>query len=245
MTELPKIRIREFGEPQLDQDAPLSLPACEIHVWQASTLAFNARIQELATLLSGEETRRMGRFYFQQDRIRFAVAHGILRKMIGRYLNTRPWLIDFRNGSKGKPELHGPCAAAGFFFNISHSHQLVALAFSKIQHLGIDVEHIRDIPDFDEMAGYYFHPTESAVLQFLPFSKRQQYFFDCWTCKEAFVKATGEGLSRPLHSFFACADNKTANGILRIKGEGVSDADWRILSFEPVQGYAGAVAFGV
>lgn len=231
----------EFDEPQLDQDAPLSLPTCEIQVWQAFTPAFNARVQELAALLSGEESRRMGQFYFQQDRVRFAVAHGILRKLISRYLNTRPRRIDFRNGSKGKPELYGPCAVAGFFFNISHSHQLVALAFSKIWHIGVDVEHIRAIPDFEEMAGYYFHPTESAVLQSLPCSKKQQYFFDCWTCKEAFVKATGDGLSRPLHSFFICADNKTAHGILRIKGEGA--ADWRILPFEPVRGYAGAVAF--
>jgi 4'-phosphopantetheinyl transferase len=240
---LPQMRIMEFGESQFDLSSPLLLSDSEIHLWRSFTQTFESRGKELEMLLSGEELDRVERFYFQKDRIRFIVAHGILKMIVGRYLNMAPCLVSFRSGFNGKPELPGYCDSEAFSFNISHSYDLTIFAFSKFRSLGVDVEHIRHKPDFYEIADYYFHPKERAALQRLSLCNRKKAFFEYWTRKEAFVKATGEGLSRPLDSFFISIGSEKKDGILSVGGDGIRAANWNLLTFRPAQGYAGAVAF--
>lgn len=240
---LPQIRIMEFDESQINSSSTLLLSDSEIHLWRAFTQTFESRVKELETLLSGEEIGQLERFFFQKDKTRFVVAHGVLRIMIGRYLDVSPHLVVFRSSPKGKPELHGHRGREPFSFNISHSHNLVVFAFSKFRSIGVDVEHIRHLPDYHEMANCYFHPKERAGLQSLPLCERQKAFFEYWTRKEAFVKATGEGLSCPLDSFFISIGSEKENGILGVSGDKIEAANWILLAFRPAQGYAGAVAF--
>ncbi|WP_325535094.1 4'-phosphopantetheinyl transferase family protein [Sporomusa sp.] len=236
--------IREFTEDQFVLASPMVLANGHIHLWWVCTQTFSssARVKELGHLLSAEETSRMSRFYFQQDRLRFAVAHGILRILAGRYLNIPPGLVRFRQQPNGKPELAG-VAGASFSFNLAHSHQLVVLAFSRFPCIGVDVEFIRPMPDCQQIVDTYFHDRERAMIQCSPLSYKEKAFFDCWTRKEAFVKATGEGLSRPLNSFFTATDSEPETGMFSVGGTGDGTADWKLLPFMPAPGYAGAVVF--
>ena len=240
---LPQIQIMEFDESQIGSASAPLLSDGEIHLWRAFTHTFKDRGKELETLLSREEIGRAEQFFFSKDKTRFVVARGVLRMIIGRYLNVSPCLVAFRSSPKGKPELLGHCDRKSFSFNISHSHNLVVFAFSKFRSIGVDVEHIRNLSDYHEMANCYFHPKERAGLQSLPLYERQKAFFECWTRKEAFLKATGEGLSRPLDSFFISRGSEKESGILGVGGDKIKAAKWKLLDFRPAQGYAGAVAF--
>jgi 4'-phosphopantetheinyl transferase len=239
----PLVRTREFDGSALDASSSLSLPDGEIHLWKAFKGALSSRLNELESLLDGVELRRAKLFHFQKDRNRFVAAHGILRKIIGRYLGIPQCRISFRAAPAGKPELDDRQNPEPFFFNISHSHDLVVLAFSRSHRLGVDVEHIRPLPDFHEIVHFYFHPKETAAIQQLPASEQQQAFFQLWTGKEAFVKGTGEGLSRPFDSFAFLPAGKWEEGLLRVKEEGMPAGNWRLLAFSPAGGYAGALAF--
>lgn len=241
----PQVRITQFDEGQMNSAAFLSLPAGEVHLWLICIQAFAARGKELGELLDEAETDRMQRFRFPGDRLRFVVTHGILRLCIGRYLALSPRLVAFRSSCNGKPELPGYCGEAKLSFNISHSHNLAVLGFTRFRSLGVDVEHIRSMPDFYEIVSHYFHPRERAALQSLSPGERHKAFFACWTCKEAFVKATGEGLSRPLDSFFIAPVRGNEKGILTPGGDGIKPARWKIMPFKPARDYAGAVAFAV
>lgn len=237
------LRIRNFDESTLDTSSFLPLPEREIHIWKAFTGAFSSRINELERLLDGEEISRAKRFHFQADGNRFVVAHGILRKIMGCYMDISPGHISFRIASGGKPELDTRKNPAALFFNISHSCDQAVFAFSRTHRLGIDVERIRPLPDFRAILHGHFHPKETAAIQRLPVSEQQQAFFQLWTGKEAFVKGTGEGLSRPLDSFSFLPAGKKAKGLVRVKEEGMPAGSWRLLAFSPAGGYAGALAF--
>ncbi|CUH95310.1 hypothetical protein P22_1380 [Propionispora sp. 2/2-37] len=236
-----KLKIRNFDREFAA--ASFLLSGGDIHLWLAFIQTFEARGEQLEALLSAEETSRMERFHFPKDRIGFAVTHGILRMLIGRYLNFPPHLLTFQPGRYGKPELYGNKPVEHFFFNLSHSCNLAAFAFSRSYPLGVDVEHIRDIGELNETANYCFHQKERAAFKALPADKRLNRFFECWTCKEAFVKATGEGFSRSPDSFYFYGDNCRAKDIFCIKGAGINSAEWEILTFKPAADYAGAVAF--
>lgn len=239
------MRIMSFDEAQLASSSSLLLPDDELHLWLASIGVFTSRLQEFAAILSREEIRRMQRYYFPKDRTRFAVAHGILRIIIGRYLNILPRMVNFRHAAAGKPELQGYRSLPAFSFNISHSHELVVFAFSKFRRLGVDVEHIRPLPDFCEIVKGSFHPYEIAALQSVAISQRQRAFFYYWTGKEAFVKATGEGLNRSLDSFYLSLSSAQAEGIIRVCGDGIRSENWVLRTFLPAPEYVGAVALEI
>ena len=121
-------------------------------------------------------------------------------------------------------------------------HELAVFVFSKRYRIGVDVERIRRLPDFLSIAQNYFHPEEVALLVKMPDNRKRDLFYEFWTKKEAFIKGTGEGLSRPLDSFATPLGGGDALREIRIfggKGEGES---WSVLSFKPCRGYAGAIA---
>ncbi len=239
---LPFLHIMEFDEAHFTSSAPLLLRQDEIHLWQAITTQFEARCGKLELLLSYEELCRMKKFHFPKDRVRFAAAHGILRMLAGRYLNLSPRLLNFSSSSLGKPAVAGNTSEP-IFFNISHSHDIVVLAFARVAGIGVDVEYIRPIPDWQQIVDSCFHQKERAVLQNIPLCDRCKAFYECWTRKEAFIKATGEGLNRPLHSFFTFRGDEKAGRIYHIGGDGLHTGKWRLAEFIPAPQYAGAVAF--
>lgn len=237
------LRIRHFDGSTLDAPSTLPLPEGKIHLWKAFTGAFSSRINELERFLDRDEISRARRFHFQEDGNRFIVTHGILRNIIGCYMDLSPCRVSLRIASSGKPELDAPKNPEPLFFNISHSCEQAVFAFSRSHRLGVDIERIRPLPDFREILQGHFHPKETAAIHRLPASEQRQAFFQLWTGKEAFVKGTGEGLSRPLDSFTFLPTGIKAEGLLRVKEKGIPAGCWRLLAFSPAVGYAGSLAF--
>jgi len=179
--------------------AELWLPRDEVHVWRVS-LDQPQRLAELEALLAPDERQRAARLRFKEDRDHFVIARGSLRRLLGKYLNLNPADLDFSYSAYGKPLLD-ISLSGDLRFNLSHSHGLALLAFARGRDLGIDVEFVRRDVDAEQIAEHFFSPAEAACLRALPADKKVEAFFNCWTRKEAFVKARGEGLSLPLDQF--------------------------------------------
>jgi len=205
----------------------------EVHIWRAWLEADATELSRLCDFLSEDELSRANRFVFPRDRHHFIVGRGRLRELLGRYLGRGPQTLQFQTGKFGKPRLEDP---SGLCFNLTHSHGLAVYAFATQRELGIDAEKIR--PDFggEEIAGRYFSAAEQKELHELPVELRATAFFLCWTRKEAYIKAHGDGLQIRLASF----DVSLTPG----KPETLQSSDsqrWNLNSFTPAPGYAAAI----
>ena len=179
----------------------LSLGDDDVHLWEADLDARDLDSDQWTYLLSDDEMARAQRFHFERDERRFIRAHGMLRSLLGVYLKAKPSVLTFDYGSNQKPQLALPWAESGLSFNIAHSQQIGIFAFTRNREIGVDIECIRDIADMDGIAETNFHRNERASLQAMPPGERKAAFFRCWTRKEAFIKAIGQGLSHPLDQF--------------------------------------------
>jgi 4'-phosphopantetheinyl transferase len=193
----------------------------------------------LAGPLSADERERAGRFRFDRDRRRFVAARGLLRLVLGRTLGLDPAGLRFAYGPRGKPSLaDGP----GLGFNVSHSGGLALLAFAWDRELGVDVEEEREVKEAADIARRYFSHRESEELLRLPEGERKAAFFRCWTRKEAFIKATGDGLSRALDAFDVTLRPGEPARLLRVEGEPGAKSRFWIEDLRPAPGFAGALA---
>ena len=165
-----------------------------VQVWRVELEQDAATVDRLYSVLAPAERAQADRFVFPHDRLHYIVAHAALRGVLGRRLGRPPAAFGFQVGANGKPCLQG----YPLHFNLSHAGSLALIAVSATRRLGVDLEPLRAIPDALELATQ-FHPAELAALRASHPSPRA--FFECWTRKEAFVKATGQGLSTPLDSF--------------------------------------------
>lgn len=244
-----------------DTTFPRPLPPGKVHIWRASQSVEPPVLSRLHALLDSTEKARAERFVFQRDRDRFIVAHGILRELLGVYVGCAPAEIEFDRGPRGKPSLRAagtpsrldPADASRFDrakksevshasqtsrirFNVSHSQGLAAFAFALDRELGVDVEQIRDNFGGEQIARHYFSPDEVTELMALPPETRAEAFFLCWTRKEAYIKARGEGLYIGLATFSV---SLTPGAPERLRAEDASR--WELRSFQPKEGYAGAL----
>ncbi|MBV8073268.1 MAG: 4'-phosphopantetheinyl transferase superfamily protein [Acidobacteriaceae bacterium] len=185
-------------------------------------------------LLSPEERERAGRFHFEHLRTSYIAAHGAVRILLERYSGIPAAEIQYRFGPKGKPSIW---PAGSLEFNLSHSGfvMLVAVAFGC--QLGVDLEQVRPVPELRDIARRFFCEEEVAELETLPVDEQERAFFICWTQKEAYLKATGEGLSAPLDSFRVPLGRAKAD--LRVHGCTLL----QLRSPEMPAGYVGAVAY--
>lgn len=181
--------------------------------------------EPLAGLLSADERQRAGRFAFARERRRYIVARTRLRQLLGERLGAAPESLQFVYRLRGKPALERRPGQRDLRFNVSHCGEVAAYAFAEGREVGVDIEEVRALPDADDIAMRFFSRRERAAYLRLPASERAQGFFNCWTRKEAFVKALGSGLSHPLDSF----DSSLIPG-------------WTLRSFVPGPGLVGAVA---
>jgi 4'-phosphopantetheinyl transferase len=220
----------------------LRLPANDIHVWRASLEQPVTVIQNLQQTLTADEVTRANRLYFDIDRNRFIVAHGILRTILSRYLDIDPSQLRFSYNSYGKPALDLPPSEGKLNLNISHSHNLALYAFTYSRQIGIDVEYIRSNIDYELLAKHFFSPYENAMLQALPVALQQKAFFNCWTRKEAYIKARGKGLSIPLHLFDVSLRPDEPAKLLTNREDPQEMARWSLQELAPGPGYAGALA---
>lgn len=216
-----------------------SLPADEVHVWRASLERPTESVGGLRRLLAGDERARADRFRFERDRSRYTVGRAMLRLLLGRYLGQEPEDVKFEYGAYDKPYLAG----APLWFNLSHSGTVALYAFTAAAEIGIDVE--IDEGDFarERIAERFFSPTEVAVLRSLPESLQARAFLTCWTRKEAFIKARGDGLSLPLDSFDVSLAPEAPPALLRTAWSDDEPGFWRVQDLsDPAEGYVAALA---
>jgi 4'-phosphopantetheinyl transferase len=177
-----------------------ALPQGEAHVWRASLDQPRDFFARLMHILSPEERARADRFHFEADRKRCVLARGLLRLLLGHCLGRPADRLQFRNSEFGKPSLarglHPPMQ-----FNLSHSGDRVLIALSHSRALGVDIERMRMDVATEEIAARFFSANECRDLATVPPNMRCAAFFACWTRKEAYLKARGDGLSLPLEQF--------------------------------------------
>ena len=214
----------------------------DVHVWRSSLdLAAETRSM-LERTLSRVELERASRFATDQLRDRWVVGRGILRTLLGSYLDQSPASLRFRYGEHEKPYLAGAMAEGEIHFNVSHSHSLALFAFARKREIGVDVEWIRDDLEQAEIASRFFSSTESAQLLELPAVEQIGRFFALWTCKEAFVKAQGGGISFGLSRFDVQLESGAETVPIVSNEEGESFSPWLAHRFDPGPGFAGALA---
>ena len=152
-------------------------------------------------LLTPAERAKQMRFRFARDQRRYLVTRALARTVLSRYSSVRPEEWVFSAGPRGRPAISAPPTLPPLEFNIAHSADLVMLGVTSGRTLGIDAESIvaRDV-DIDGL-DRYFAPEESAALLALPTHARRRRFFELWTLKESYLKATGMGLGIKLDAF--------------------------------------------
>jgi len=193
-----------------------------------------------ADVLDASERDRALRFVFERDRRRFVAAHAYLRVVLGRALGRPADSLRFETGPHGKPHLaDSPLDAR---FNLSHSGERALIALAAGREVGIDVEARRQV-NVLELATRFFAPAETAMLRALPTEEQHAAFLRCWTRKEAFIKAIGDGLSFPLDHFeVSLADDEARQQLVSCRGDGDPLQRWRIVSLPADTGYTAALA---
>ena len=238
--------LKPVRRDQLKQDRsaphPQPLLGSDIHVWCASLEFPPQELEGLFHLLSPDEKKRAERFYFERDRNRFIAGRGLLRTIISHYLEIEPSQIEFIYGSYGKPALKSALQDKTFEFNVSHSKDLALYIFSWDRKVGIDVEYVRPMPDTNDFAGQFFSPSESGFVNSLSGKQKDDAFFKIWTCKEAFLKANGSGLTLPINQVEISLEAEGSAILRSIGGDKTQAAPWHLETFNPVPGYQAALA---
>ena len=248
MTNQSSLSFCHVFMPRLQEDAPprLNWSICpphpvlgpdEVHLWlgDADQAAWQPATRQ--HVLSDEEKARAARFRFDRDRDRFIVRHALLREIIAQYLSLEPARIQLAVNARGKPELMGDASMRELQFNLSTSGPVVLYGFTRRRQIGIDVEQVRREVNWMEIAAEFFHPEEVRCLRGSPEAGREELFFAHWTMKEAFVKARGLGLQRPLLETDFTAIVRQGRGVL-------TDADgsaWLCASLRPGNHLLGAL----
>lgn len=220
----------------------LVLMSDEVHVWRADLNCGAATVQLLREFLTPEEKDRADRFYFRQDHIHYTVAHAVLRQLLGRYLGILPSEVRLSSAQFGKPELDISLSRQDLRFNMSHAHDHALYGFSLRREVGIDIEFVREDFATLEIAEQFFSTGEVRQLNSLPRQQQARAFFNCWTRKEAYIKALGEGLSHPLDQFTVSLAPGEPARLLSTKSRPQELARWFLVELFPGAGYVAALA---
>ena len=216
----------------------------EVQVWRVGLDVPHETSAGLCAWLTDEERKRSAQLRFERDRSRFIVAHGLLHELMARYLETRPDCIRFAYNVFGKPRLHARFGSR-LEFNLSHSCGLALIAIATGAAVGVDLEYVRAQPDCSDIAQLVFSAAELGYLMALPSGLRTEAFFSCWTKKEAYLKARGEGLTIPPNSFSVPLTNDAEQMPIdfHLASNDVGAAKrWAMYSLNPASGYIGALA---
>jgi 4'-phosphopantetheinyl transferase len=198
-------------------------------------------VEASAALLCEAERERARRFAFESGRRRFIVARAQLRRLLGERMGLPPDSIELACGPWGKPALAPRFSACGLRFNVSHCEDVAVHAFAQDGEIGVDVEAVRAVPDAADIVARFFSRSENEAYQALDSRDRPLGFFNCWTRKEAFIKAVGEGLSYPLDRFDVSLTPGKPARILRVDRMAGSDCGWTLHTFVPGPGLVGAI----
>ena len=214
----------------------------DVHVWRASLDWEACSVQELTRVLSDDELARASRFHFRRDRDRFVVRRGLLRTLLGLYLDAVPAQILFGYNRYGKPSVVAEVGPEALCFNLSHSNGLALFAFSRGRELGVDIEYVRRGLAVVRIAERFFSPREVAELRALPSHVQLEAFFSCWTRKEAYIKARGMGLSLPLDRFAVSLASGHPAALLSNEEDPAEVSRWALQELAPGPGFVAALA---
>ncbi len=168
--------------------------AGDLHLWLVNLDQASGVRQSLMRHLSAAELQRCRRYVHQRLRNRNAVARGVLRDILARYVGVDPAQLEFEYGEHGKPAL----STGGVSFNLSHSGGWAVVAVINEGAVGVDIEVLRNDLDVEALAQRYFHPREAEMVVSEQGEARRRMFFRCWTVKESYLKMVGVGLSGSL-----------------------------------------------
>ena len=222
-------------------EAPLALPEEEVQLWRLDLETLRPEESRWQEVLSADELKRAARFHFSQDRQRFIAARAWLRMILAGYLATEPPALTFVYSKKEKPSLAPEHAGSGVMFNLSHSGEVALLAFARGRDVGVDVEHVRSDFDLEAIARRFFSAHEQKELSALAPEDRAEAFFRCWTRKEAYIKATGDGLSLPLSQFDVSIVPGETNALLATRPDAGEAARWLLRGVPAGAGYVAAL----
>ena len=214
----------------------------EVHVWRVFLDVSTVEFESMMEFLSVDELARAGRFHFESDQRRFIMARGILRKILSGYLGMKPHQLQFEYTPHGKPVLSSNSGRDNLSFNLSHSGAIVLYAVTRGSRIGIDIERIHDNLDFAQIAQRFFSPGEISSLERMGKNSRTEGFFHYWARKEAFIKATGEGVSFPLEQCDVSLFSESDLSLIRLVGEHIENSGWYGQDLFPGHGYAAAIA---
>jgi 4'-phosphopantetheinyl transferase len=220
----------------------LTARAEDVDVWATALDRAPAALERLRAILTDEETARAARFHFARDARRFVVARATLREVLAAYLGVVPRDVRFAYGPRDKPALAPPLDASGVQFNVSHSGEIALYAVALHRRVGVDVEQVRALDDLTALARRNFSPAECAALFALPAAQYPLAFFACWTRKEAYIKALGDGLSHPLDAFTVSFAAGAPARVVEIAGDPAAAAQWTLAAIDVPPRYAAAVA---
>lgn len=236
-----------IAAPDFEVESLLALPNDEVHLWRLDLAATASNEERWARMLSNEENHRASRFHFTVDRQRFVTSRAVLRMLLAAYLGFEPDDISFSYSEKEKPLLAPVItpapAASGVTFNISHSGEVALLAFTRRRRIGVDVELIRAGIELDGIARRFFSEREQKELSAKNEEDKATAFFRCWTRKESYIKAVGDGLSLPLVQFDVTLESTDKDkNLLRATRPDASEAGrWLLREVHAGDGYAAAL----
>jgi len=221
---------------------PPQLAADEVHVWRVvlDDLATGGR--PAAGVLSPAEREQAQRFHFDKDRRQYVVSHTALREILGGYLATDPACLRFERSSRRKPELAPEFAPPQLRFNLSHTRGMALIAVTLQRDVGVDVEFVHRVVEAEPIAERFFSPAENVQLRRLPAGQRQQAFFTCWTRREAYLKATGEGIAESLDQLEVTFSPSEPARLVSVRGDRQAAAQWQLEALSPGPDYVAALA---
>jgi 4'-phosphopantetheinyl transferase len=213
----------------------------EVQLWEASLDQDTRVVEETGYTLSADERARADRYCFDRDRRRFVACRAILRAILSHYVGRPAQALRFRYGPRGKPALESD---GGLRFNVSHSHGRALFAVAHGREVGVDVERIRPLSGAERIAERFFSPPEVHALRAVPSgTARLESFFTCWTRKEAYVKARGEGLGHPLDGFCVTIRPEAPARLASVGGRDEQEiARWSLAGLPQEPGYVAALA---
>ena len=218
---------------------PVPLIAGAVHVWRASTDVDAARLVDYESMLDEDERVRSARFRRTELAGAFIAGRGIAREILGRYLGVGPAALRFQRPGLGKPALAPPHEM--LHFNTSNSGGTILVAVTAGRRVGVDLEAVRPVPRALAVAERLFSQYEQDTLRGLSAQAREIAFLECWTRKEAFIKALGGGVWTGFDAFeVTCGPGEPA-ALRAIGGSAAEAARWTLRSLYPGAGYLGAV----
>jgi 4'-phosphopantetheinyl transferase len=214
----------------------------QVDLWMGPLDLSAFRLAEFEATLSSQELDRAQRFRFELHRHRYIAAHGWLRSVLAAYLARSAEAVEFVLSPSGKPGLSPPGNPTGLRFNLAHSENFAAIAVSKSCDVGVDIEQVRPIPDARDLVSRFFSQSESVAFHSLPEDQRSAAFFNLWTRKEAWLKATGEGIAHLLNQVEVSFLPDHPVELLKLPEGYDGDSPWSLQAIHPRPGVVVAVA---